>query len=187
MHEHMGCSVTDCGRPVKRFGFCYAHYMKNWRYGTPTPEFAPKWVDIRGRRFGTLVVAERVERGWLCRCDCGRERTVTAGDLNRYGDAVTCGHRPTHRRADVAGYSGAHQRVRNDRGRVQEHQCINCGAQAAHWSYNHDDPDEFYAVGLSAAPVAFSLKSNHYSPRCVPCHKRFDLDRADAAQVSHGG
>ena len=24
---------------------------------------------------------------------------------------------------------------------------------------------------------AYSLKIEHYEPRCVPCHKRMDLDR----------
>lgn len=175
------CSLPDCPKPMKRAGFCYGHYMKNWRYGTPAPDFGPGWEDIRGQRFGTLVVVERVDHRWRCDCDCGRTRLVSAGDLNRHGDASTCGDRRTHRRLDMAGYTAAHQRCRSDRGRVQGHPCVDCGKQAQHWSYNHDDPDELLAYDLSAHPVAYSLKSEHYSPRCVSCHKRFDLGRADSA------
>lgn len=192
------CSLPDCERPLKRMGYCYAHYMKVWRYGTPYP--ANGWmqgdretqvkvqrermVDIRGQRFGTLVVIERVGRQWRCACDCGRERLVNAGDLNRNGDANTCGDRRVHRRADVAGYTAAHQRCRSDRGRVQDLECVDCGHPARHWSYNHDDPDELLGMsGRSTSLIAYSLDPSHYSPRCVPCHKRFDLDRIDAAQV----
>ena len=192
------CLLDECDRPVKRKGYCYAHYMKVWRYGTPYPSNGwmrgdkaaqikaqrERMVDIRGQRFGTLMVIERVGKHWRCACDCGRERLALAGDLNRHGDANTCGHRPTHGRADFANYSAAHQRCRRDRGRVQDHDCIDCGAPARHWSYNHDDPDELHAEGLSANPVAYSLDPMHYSPRCVPCHKRFDLNRHDAARVS---
>lgn len=174
------CSLSECDKPVKRAGYCYGHYMKNWRYGTPTPEHAPGWADIRGQRFGTVVVVERDGSRWLCRCDCGRERLASAGELNRTGEATTCGDRTTHRRRDDAGYGAAHERVRHDRGLVQAHDCIDCGHPAQHWSYNHDDPDERLAYGLSVRPVAYSLKPEHYAPRCVSCHKRYDLNRIDA-------
>lgn len=177
------CSLPNCDKPVKRGGYCYGHYMKNWRYGTPTPEFSPNWQDIRGQRFGTLVVLVREGLKWRCVCDCGRERLVPAGDLNRAGEAATCGDRTTHRRLDNAGYTAAHQRCRQDRGRVQEHDCIDCGRAAQHWSYNHDDPDELMAEGLSSRPVAYSLNPVHYSPRCVSCHKRFDLGRVDSVAL----
>ena len=175
------CSLPDCESPVRNKGFCYGHYMKNWRYGTPTPEFDPSWVDIRGQRFGMLVVVDRVANQWRCTCDCGRERLALAGDLNRYGDVATCGDRATHRRTDDAGYGAAHGRLNQDRGRAKTHACIDCSNPAQHWSYNHDDPDELIAYGLSANGVAYSLDPSHYSPRCVPCHKRFDLHRIDAA------
>lgn len=175
--EQRTCSVSECPRPYKRAGYCYGHYMKNWRYGTPTPQRDPGWVDIRGHRYGTLVVVDRTPDGWLCDCDCGRTRTVSAGDLNRSGEASTCGHRQTHRRQEACGYGAAHDRVRRDRGSIHRQWCIDCGEAAQHWSYNHDDPDELYAEDLSAHGVAYSPQPRHYSPRCVRCHKRFDLAR----------
>lgn len=182
--DNRTCSLSDCDKPLKRAGYCYGHYMKTWRYGTPTPKFASRAADLIGQRFGTLVVVDRVEQHWHCVCDCGETRKVATGDLNRTGGSATCGNRTEHYRRDDAGYTAAHERCRSDRGRVNLHDCIGCGRTAQHWSYNHDDPDERQALGLSANPVAYSLKPEHYSPRCVSCHKRFDLDRLDAHQVA---
>jgi len=177
------CSLLDCDNPVKRLGFCYGHYMKQWRYGTPTPKHRRRWVDLTGQRFGALVVAYRRNNGWICRCDCGAETFTRAGDLNR-GSATSCGDRTIHLRREDVGYSAAHDRVRRDRGQVQAHECVGCGTQAQHWSYDHSDPDELHAEGLSARPVAYSVKPEHYSPRCIKCHKRFDLDHIDAFRVA---
>lgn len=173
------CSLPDCEKPLKRAGYCYGHYMKNWRYGTPTPTFADRWADITGQRFGHLVALERVDGKWLCRCDCGATATVRIGDLNR-GSITACGDSAEHWRRDDIGYSMAHERVRSDRGRVQDHECVDCKRPAQHWSYNHDDPDELMAEGLSAHPIAYSPRPEHYSPRCIKCHKRFDLDHINS-------
>lgn len=175
------CKLDECAKPVKRAGYCYSHYMKNWRYGTPTPVFEKRWVDIQGQRFGSLIVIERVGDKWRCACDCGRDRLASAGELNREGQSNTCGDRYTHRRRNDSGYGAAHERVKRDRGPIRSQQCIDCEAPARHWSYNHDDPNELFDTELSTNPIAYSLDPKHYSPRCVPCHKRFDLDRIDSA------
>lgn len=52
-------------------------------------------TDLAGRRFGRLVVIEYVKDGngdtsWLCRCDCGKETVVTAGNLIN-GNTRSCG------------------------------------------------------------------------------------------------
>ena len=52
--------------------------------------------DFTGQRFGRLLVLKRVENNkfnqvrWLCRCDCGNEKIVTANSL-RNGDTRSCG------------------------------------------------------------------------------------------------
>lgn len=181
----MACSLNNCDKPVKRAGYCYGHYMKNWRYGTPEPEHPARWDDIRGRRFGSLVVTDqRVGRFWICQCDCGATTRADAGNLNR-GSNISCGDPKLHHRKEFVTYSGAHERVRSDRGQADLHPCADCGQSAKHWSYNHDDPDELREDGLtSGRSVAYSLNPDHYSPRCVPCHKRYDLDRIDAQRVA---
>lgn len=177
------CKLEDCARPIKRGGYCYGHYMKNWRYGTPEPEHPARFDDIAGQRFGTLTAVERKQGKWLCRCDCGNERLASAGELNRTGDANTCGTKSNHL-SDNVGYGAAHDRVKRLHGPADRHQCVDCGSRAQHWSYDHTDPDERYEEGLSARPVAYSLDVEHYSPRCVPCHKRYDLARANSTYVA---
>jgi len=55
-----------------------------------------KQIDLTGRKFGRLVVIARAENTksgeprWLCRCDCGREKAVQAGNL-RSGHTTSCG------------------------------------------------------------------------------------------------
>lgn len=55
-----------------------------------------KAVDKKGQRFGRLVVIRRLSKTkhghllWLCKCDCGKIRNATTGDLNS-GDVKSCG------------------------------------------------------------------------------------------------
>ena len=57
----------------------------------------PKHIDIKGQRFGRLIVLYRTDIQtkhrqwkWMCRCDCGVEKPVTSQDLRR-GDTLSCG------------------------------------------------------------------------------------------------
>lgn len=58
----------------------------------------PKFIDLQGRRFGRLIVLYRDMTGhsndrhtyWVCRCDCGKFKTVRSDDL-RSGLVVSCG------------------------------------------------------------------------------------------------
>ncbi len=84
-------------------------------------------------------------------------------------------------RAETAAYVTVHARLRYDRGRAATHQCVDCDRQAAHWSYDHADPDELIDKGL-----AYSLKSEHYAPRCNRCHAAFDELGVKAAFRGHG-
>lgn len=63
-------------------------------------------IDLRGKRFGQLVVIKRSESvknrtKWLCRCDCGNEKIVDQGNLAS-GLTKTCGAR-IHRIKDLTG------------------------------------------------------------------------------------
>ncbi|MCD8365292.1 MAG: transcriptional regulator [Clostridiales bacterium] len=51
--------------------------------------------DLTGKRFGSLVVTERAGHlngrvAWLCQCECGNTKTVTAHDL-KSGKCRSCG------------------------------------------------------------------------------------------------
>ena len=175
------CSVHECREPVKRMGMCYGHYMKSWRYGTPTPT-RQRWEDLTGRRFGKLVAQERVEGRasmWKCRCDCGAQKLVRTGDLNR--GTVSCGaigcRKPSTPRRDDIGYWAAHSRVRNDRGPASGYTCVDCAASAYQWSYSHEAEDERISSDEATLGMPYSPDPSDYDPRCVTCHKAFDADR----------
>lgn len=165
------CAVEDCGKGIRSRGHCYAHYMKLWRYGDA--EYQRTWdrADLSGQRFGALVAIRTEGIYWICKCDCGKEAKALVGDLNRRSKS-SCGDRSAHRREALVGYGAMHCRLRTDRGRAADYLCIDCGEWAAQWSYDHADPD-----GLMDGSLPYSLKSSHYDPRCVPCHKLFDLNR----------
>ena len=172
MNETTTCRIDDCDKPIKRHELCYGHYMKNWRYGTPTPQHPRRHQALEGQRFGALVVRDRVDGKWRCDCDCGMETIVRSGDLNR-GTAISCGEVAIHRRSADAKYGAAHSRVRTDRGPAKNYPCADgCGRPASHWSYDHTDNDELRDPDLG---LRYSLKTEHYSPRCVSCHKIRDL------------
>lgn len=53
-----------------------------------------RFIDLTGKRFGKLVVLERVKRSrkteWRCKCDCGNETIVQAANLKN-GHIRSCG------------------------------------------------------------------------------------------------
>src|SRR5271165_5721168 len=107
----MICAVEDCPKPIRRRGpYCYAHYMKNWRHGTPTPTWGYR-KNIAGQRFGQLVALgyDREASRWWCMCDCGAVVARRQGDLNKAhkaGGDSACGDDTLHRRLKGASYSG---------------------------------------------------------------------------------
>lgn len=168
------CKVEGCDEPVKRprTGYCYGHYMKSWRYGTPTPQHPPTYdSSLVGLRVGSLTVtAERVGTQWVCECDCGGTTLAGTTHLKR-GQRKACGNTAAHRRLSSVAYCTAHDRCRSDRGKASDHTCVDCGKQAHDWSYNHDDPNECVDEGTGAP---YSTDPGHYSPRCMRCHRIFD-------------
>jgi hypothetical protein len=49
-------------------------------------------IDIKGKRYGRLVVVQkdRTPRKWLCKCDCGNTTLATGPNLRR-GGTTSCG------------------------------------------------------------------------------------------------
>ncbi|MCF7995219.1 MAG: hypothetical protein K9L88_10310 [Chromatiaceae bacterium] len=55
----------------------------------------PQPIDLTGERFGRLVVLSESEsldkrKAWLCRCDCGNEKTLSSKQL-RHDKVRSCG------------------------------------------------------------------------------------------------
>lgn len=55
----------------------------------------PKFEDLKGKRFGRLVVLEQAETRhtrtrWLCKCDCGKTKIIQSNHL-KSGASTSCG------------------------------------------------------------------------------------------------
>lgn len=168
------CSINECTKPTRTStsDWCAAHYHRWYRYGDPQATAPSRRRDLTGQRFGTLTVLSPTPMGWLCVCDCGGTRDARVFALTNQPNP-TCSN-TAHRRTATS-YEAAHDRLRADRGPASNYACVDCGRPALHWSYNHDDPAELISDVRDATGCAYSMDPNSYSPRCVPCHKRFDI------------
>lgn len=72
---------------------------------------------------------------------------------------------------DSATSGAIHQRVYKSKGKASEHNCVDCGKRARHWSYDRTDPNQ--KIDPKRGP--YSLNMDCYHPRCVRCHKNFDM------------
>ena len=76
-------------------------------------------IDLTGRRYGRLIVIERVTNDgrsvrWLCRCDCGNEREVRGASLTT-GNTSSCGCLHRELQSSVPLKHGAAKRGRKTR------------------------------------------------------------------------
>lgn len=180
------CEVDGCSKRVRsgRATHCETHYYRMRRNGT----LALTKPQRAQRDTCTVDGCETLDAGphGLCAMHHTRDR--------RHGDPHTklkppglAGEQNPNWLGDDAGYYAMHDRVKRSRGTAKQHQCVDCGTQAQHWSYNHTDPRERVAEHLGP----YGLSGEHYSPRCVRCHKRFDLDhinpQGDHPQVTSIG
>jgi hypothetical protein len=144
-----------------------------------------RWMTIHGietstsieqrRRRGTLPTGKDHPR-WrggrsTPHCQCGRRMAKEAKTCIHCRDYW--GERNPRWLGDTVGYAQFHWRLQQLRGAARAHPCITCEAPAAHWAYDHRDPEERYEHGEGY----FSLDPGHYQAMCARCHKRLDLDQ----------
>lgn len=146
-----------------------------------------KLIDITGGKYGLLTVIGRAGSSkqkralWSVECECGNTAVVNGHDL-RNGHTKSCGCKK------LSGFAGqwvkgqirtSNPSYRTMHLRLARHApatnfaCVDCGGKANEWSYDHQDPDELKEV-WGRYPVSYSIKLDHYQPRCVPCHRTYD-------------
>lgn len=171
------CSVNGCERPACRWSndqrVCRLHGQRWDRYGR-FERIRETQPPRASRSVCTVTGCDKIDDGPHGLCKMHKTR------LDRHGDvtvAIPQSQRAFPRGADHPKWTGAnatyvalHQRVRNARGSASKQRCIGCGKQAAQWSYDHRDEHE-----RVDEHGPYSLDLGHYVPRCVSCHKRFDL------------
>lgn len=196
------CTVEGCASKHLARGYCSMHWARWRKWGTPHGRqrydvcrvdgcsLPPRsgyaeWCEThyyRLRRTGSADDPVRISGGCsITGCDHPAERLDGLCRMHHlrikaHGDpsrGMASGDRHPWWTGDNATYTGAHQRHRKDLGPARAHACVDCGGTAAHWSYNHSDPDEL----RSDDERPYSVHSKFYEPRCVRCHKRFDMAR----------
>ena len=152
------CDVAGCSRPARtRNGaLCEAHYYRARRTGSTTdPVRQPETCSIDGCVNPTHCWS-------MCQMHYLR--------VKQHGDPGYVNEGPNNPAwtGDDATYGAVHQRVRRVRGPARRYACIDCGARAKHWSYQRRG-------GTVHDRMAYETDVWSFEPRCVPCHKRFDL------------
>jgi hypothetical protein len=173
------CTVDGCSSNprTQRTPLCEKHYYRLRRTGS-TADPAPRQKVEKPKREPRppqpvrICAVEGCDRSCYHKKDHCRMhylRLLRRGDVNftynldrvRYWTGSDCT------------YQAAHQRVRKALGRASDQSCVDCGARARHWSYNHGDPNGLFEEGLGP----YSSDPKWYEARCVRCHKKFDLAR----------
>lgn len=173
------CSVLGCVRTVRsaRATMCERHYYRLRRTGTTDPRPTVSGVcridgcTAKATCAGTSGVPTS---SGVCRKHHLRIQRRDDPHFELRGAAVKAWT------GDAATSGGVHQRIKKLRGSARHWCCSDCSCPAAHWSYDHSDPDE----KIDPVRGPYSLDLDRYQPRCVRCHKRFDMDFLSRAGVA---
>lgn len=160
------CRIEGCGnkRGLAK-GLCSTHYHRLRKTGSTDP--VPR-VNARGACSMDGCETITTAKGF---CDKHYRRLLDHGDP--YRDVGVGGQR-----REYVSYTGAHVRVKADRGAASDYECCLCGDDAQQWAYDHEDPDELHdARAGRGVGRTYSAKSEHYMPMCAPCHAAYDLER----------
>lgn len=167
------CEVEGCERTdIQAQGWCQMHYYRWHRNGSPG-EGARRLREAKGTC--RMPDCERTDAGPGQLCAVHVSRLRRTGDpakvIAPHERAVRTGEDHQGWTGDAATYGAVHQRVKAAHGSAKSHPCALCGTTvAAHWAYDHLDPDE-----KSSEQGSYSTNLIHYVPMCVPCHKQHDL------------
>lgn len=152
MADEAGCALRTIARWFKAHGLTPEknHIRRELRGNTLRGPRSPQW------------------RGGPKLCDCGTPKAIGARNCINCRDIS--GENNPRWLGDAASYENVHLRVKAARGRAADHSCVECSGPAAHWAYDHADPDE-----RRDATGPYSLDVSRYQPMCVLCHKRMDM------------
>lgn len=175
------CTADDCPNPPRSrtARYCEMHYYRLRRNGKLEVDHPQR--ESRGEC--TVDGCGLDDCGPHGLCPKHRARQV------RHGDPLAYRPNPLPSGPDNKSWTGeqatnkaVHQRLRKLRGSARHYACVDCGGPAAHWSYDHKASDERYCP--EHGPYTTNL--DHYEPRCVSCHKRYDLNKIKGSERRYG-
>ena len=148
------CTIDECTSRVHGHGMCTKHYLRWYAHGDP------RYERKTSEACGIQGCANPPRSRTAEHCEMHYYR------IRRNGDALNL---KNTRKPDPL-YRAAHSRIQRERGKARAYDCVDCGQQAWHWSYNHGDPNE----KTSPSGQPYSLNTANYSPRCYRCHMILD-------------
>ena len=157
------CAVDACEKWAHGQGWCHSHYMMWRNHGDP------EWKPTI---YGTCTVdgCETETRSRTSPlCDTHYCRMRRTGSLKKKEWVAT---KPSYR--------AAHSRVARRHGKAKEHQCVDCGGAAGHWSFawRSVDPEAWLWEEVNGCVLAYTGSPDDYEPRCHSCARRYDIDFA---------
>lgn len=164
----MTCEYEGCERETRSANaeWCEGHYYQ-LRRGT---ELRPLKPYVRGPRVCSVEGCETVIPKWYL-CSKHAKRVRVHGDPHAYiphsERNMPTGEANHNWTGAEASYSAVHQRLRNQRGPAKEKTCP-CGEPARQWSY--------IGARQNDERLPYSSDLSLYEARCVPCHKKSDMD-----------
>jgi hypothetical protein len=167
----------------------------------------PNIIDLTGKRFGRLVVQERVLCGehvtWLCKCDCGGTKIVRGQSL-RQGRCKSCGclHKESTRPNKLASGEAAmnilYSRYRRDASNrgyawslskdcfesVTKKNCYYCGVPPSSVFTRVALNGEYVYNGIDRIDNSLGYTEENVVPCCSTCN-RMKSDMSKDSFLSH--
>jgi len=144
--------------------------------------------NLIGKRFGRLIVLERDENRdgvyWLCRCDCGKEKSIPAVTL-KLGTCISCG---CYKPRALPGDESARNRVievykngairkgvsfeltREEFFKLTDDDCAYCGQEPYLISKSHSESDDYIHNGIDRVDNSKGYTKKNCVPCCTPCN-----------------
>lgn len=131
------CSIDGCERANYCRGWCATHYARWQRLGDPGPAQIPFYGESRRCSIEGCDQPHEA-RGW---CHAHYIQWKRTGDP-LYAAPPQRGPAHPQWKSGNIGYLGMHLRIARLKGKAKSYSCIECGAQAQDWAYDHADPSE---------------------------------------------
>ncbi len=160
------CQFEGCDRPSQARGWCKTHWARWRKHGDPSIVLKVG-VDFGVKKPSCEV--EGCDRPYHARGCC----TKHFRRLQKHGDPLIVGEvlgRPL--KGEHPSWAAVHKQLSRERGVAAEYTCVDCSQPAKEWSYDHQAVVELVDA-KTGCPYALDL--DRYLPRCVPCHRRFDI------------
>lgn len=163
------CGHPDgCPRPSRSLGLCRPHYSRLRRTGAIGHVQIPAPPKICAHEGCDNVVDKMGGLGFCCKHYQRFKRHGDSSVVLTGGASLPGPKNPNW--SETPSYYAVHLRLRSFLGKASDFPCVDCGRDAAHWSYDLTDPSP-----LVDEAGTYSPHISRYWPRCVQCHKYFDI------------